>query len=247
MWVELTDEELEKYRALSLKVARSYHSRKGGSSTKSSGFGPQTQRAEVLKLAANKIPALKKELEDRMPVRQAIIYCHEGKQVQDVVELLRKLRLRYSVFDGARGATPEKSLDGISEREAILKAHSRGDLDVLVAMNMLDEGIDLPSARLAFLLASSGNRKEFVQRTGRVIRWSETKSDAEIVDFLADPALDLDSLPGPDRRRFARLVLKEIRRIVEYATPARNSLDVILPILEKEATYIGYDLEEDEE
>lgn len=247
VWVELTEEELEKYRNLSLKVARSYHSSQGSQGTRRSGYGPATQRAEVLKLAANKVPALKKELEARMPVKQAIIYCQEGQQVLDVVEILRGLRLRYSVFDGARGATPEKSLGGLSERESILQAHSRGDLDVLIAMNMLDEGVDLPSARLAFLLASSGNRKEFVQRTGRVIRWSKTKSDAEIVDFLADPALNLESLPGADRRRFARLILKEIRRIVEYATPARNSLEVILPILDKEAVYAGYTLEEEDD
>ncbi|MEA2016963.1 MAG: hypothetical protein U9N59_00825, partial [Campylobacterota bacterium] len=42
---------------------------------------------------------------------------------------------------------------------------------------------DIPSVKRAFILSSSSNPKEFIQRRGRVLRKFEGKEFAEIYDF----------------------------------------------------------------
>lgn len=233
VWVRLTEDEADEYRRLSLKVARTFHARHESDSR---GSIAANARARVIKKASNKIPALKRELEARMPIRKALVYCQDEVQVREVRKLAQELRIKDAVFFGKRGDKPETRFDGLSERESVLKDFSDGRIDMLIAMNMLDEGVNLPSAKLAFMLSSSGNEKEFIQRTGRVIRWSAEKESAEIIDFLVDPDIETLSTSEPDRRRLAKLQLKEIRRIIEYAKPARNKIDVILPILETESS-----------
>ena len=243
VWVKLTEDEADRYRTLSAKVAKAYHARKDK--------GPQSgnaanERAKVLKKAVNKIPALRKELEARMPVTQALVYCQDEDQVREVRSIAKALKIKDAVFYGKRGQRPEARFDGLSERESVLKDFAEGKVDMLIAMNMLDEGVNLPSARLAFMLASSGNEKEFIQRTGRVIRWSPHKTSAEIVDFLVDPDIEISSISKADQKRLAKLQLKEVRRIIEYAKPARNKIEVIMPILVLEASLneIAEDLED---
>lgn len=232
VWVTLTEDELAEYRRLSVKVAKSFHSRKVENSR---GSSAANQRARVLKKATNKVMALERELERRMPITQALVYCQDKDQVAEVRRVAKKLKIKYAVFFGGRGDKPDDRFDGLSEREAVLKSHSEGKIDMLIAMNMLDEGVNLPSAKIAFMLSSSGNEKEFIQRTGRVIRWSPEKESAEIIDFLVDPQLAISSISGADQRRLAKLQLKEIRRIVEYAKPAKNSIEVLMPLLQLEA------------
>lgn len=235
VWVRLTEDEADEYRRLSLRVARSFHARKASDSR---GSLAANERAKVLKKASNKIPALKKELEARMPVQKALVYCQDGQQVREVRRIAQELQIKDAVFSGALDDKPEDRFDGLSERESLLKDFTEGRVDMLIAMNMLDEGVNLPSAQLAFMLSSSGNEKEFIQRTGRVIRWSTQKDSAAIVDFLVDPEIEVSSISDSDRRRLAKLQLKEIRRVIEYAKPARNKIAVIMPILEIEASLI---------
>ena len=62
----------------------------------------------------------------------------------------------YHRFTGEEGTMAEDRFGGVSEREAIIRSLDDADVDVLVAMKCLDEGVDVPSARLGIILASSG-------------------------------------------------------------------------------------------
>lgn len=55
-------------------------------------------------------------------------------------------------------------------RKEILDNFKLGIVDALVAMKVLDEGIDVPACRTAYILASSKNPRQYVQRRGRVLR-----------------------------------------------------------------------------
>ena len=48
----------------------------------------------------------------------------------------------------------------------------------------LDEGVDIPETRRAYILASSTNPKQFIQRRGRILRRFPGKELAEIHDFI---------------------------------------------------------------
>ncbi|MEM5687276.1 helicase-related protein [Bacillus cereus] len=76
----------------------------------------------------------------------------------------------------------------------MLEAFADGTIQVLVAIKCLDEGVDVPSTRSAYFLASTSNPREFVQRRGRILRTAKGKTLAEIHDFIVFPdGIDADT------------------------------------------------------
>ena len=61
-----------------------------------------------------------------------------------------------------------------------LRMFKVGQLDVLVCCRALDEGIDVPEAECAVLVASTSSHRQRVQRLGRVLRTHEDKDLAQI-------------------------------------------------------------------
>jgi RNA polymerase primary sigma factor len=67
------------------------------------------------------------------------------------------------------------------ERAEMLPRFANGDLSVLVAPRVLDEGIDVPAADLAVIAGASRSRRQMVQRMGRVLR---RKADGRLARFV---------------------------------------------------------------
>ena len=59
---------------------------------------------------------------------------------------------------------------GTAERREILERFRDGTYSRVVTANVLDEGVDVPDANVAIVLAGSGSEREFTQRLGRVLR-----------------------------------------------------------------------------
>lgn len=81
------------------------------------------------------------------------------------------------------------------ERERLLEAFRAGDLRALVSARVLNEGIDLPDAEVAVLVAGKLGKRETVQRVGRVLRPREGKR-ATVYTLVTHDTLE--------QRRFAR-------------------------------------------
>jgi superfamily II DNA or RNA helicase len=112
-------------------------------------------------------------------------------------------------------------------------ARSRRDLQAIASMRCLDEGVDVPAARTAYLLASSSNPRQFIQRRGRVLRKAPGKAFANIVDFIVVPPHGTDALRHEAERSMLR---SELRRVEEFASLAENeaeTLDVLRPVRER--------------
>ncbi len=92
-----------------------------------------------------------------------------------------------------------------SERANIINDFKDGHIDAILAIRILDEGIDLPGVMKAFLLASTSNRRQFVQRRGRILRRAEGKEKAVIYDFIVLP-------PEGENCSFVR---REVDRLIE--------------------------------
>jgi len=92
-------------------------------------------------------------------------------------------------------------------------------------MKCLDEGVDVPPARRAILMASSGNPREYIQRIGRVIRRHPGKKEATIYDVIVSPSLrtGIKELKEIERKVFQ----KEIIRYEEIAKNALNNADAL--------------------
>ena len=73
----------------------------------------------------------------------------------------------------------------MEERLSLLERFASRDLQGLVAMKCLDEGVDVPGTQFAYILASSSNPREFIQRRGRILRNAPGKAEAKIYDLIA--------------------------------------------------------------
>ncbi len=68
------------------------------------------------------------------------------------------------------------------ERRRIrLAQFRRGRIDALVAPRVLDEGIDVPAADVAVVLAAFRTRRQLIQRLGRVLRLKPDGRDARLI------------------------------------------------------------------
>ena len=173
------------------------------------------QRADILNKAQNKLEKLNELLQGNRNLHHALFYCAPG-QIDEVVPILgNDLGLRVSRF------TAEESTE---ERRRILEDFADRRLQGLVAMRCLDEGVDVPSTEVAYILASTSNPREFIQRRGRILRKSPGKEYAVIHDLVALPSLDsvdTGSLGGSFSMERG-ILRRELSRFREFANSSIN-------------------------
>ncbi len=83
----------------------------------------------------------------------------------------------------AQSAVPSEALHSRlnrTSRTQILNRFAAGQLKVIVAPKLLDEGVDVPEADLGVVFAASQQRRQMVQRMGRVLR---RKPDGRVARF----------------------------------------------------------------
>ena len=221
--VDLTLEEADEYHDLSLKIAQLFQRADDDDENE---FLKQLllKRARLLASAANKLPALDGVLRSlKEPVSKALFYSGDGRvddpvsddEIRQITAIARLLGDEHGLR--VRKFTYEESME---DREEILNALRAGNLDAVVAIRCLDEGIDLPDVRMGFLLASSTNPRQFVQRRGRLLRRAPGKQYAIIYDFLVQPP----SFGGDDAdfNLERRLFRRELARVLEFCKTAEN-------------------------
>lgn len=214
-FVHLNEDELVAYEELSTKIAK-FNQENLDFEAQKMLESLLFKRAGVAKGAKSKVPALRELLEEReSPVEFCLIYCYDTVQLLEVGAMLHELGIPYQKITGEEQTRPDPRYSGLSERDWILKKFSQGITKVLLAIKCLDEGVDVPAAQLAFVLASSGNSREFIQRRGRLLRPSPGKEFAEIFDFLVAPNSDAPTQTN-------QLLVKEIKRLHELARDALN-------------------------
>jgi superfamily II DNA or RNA helicase len=99
-------------------------------------------------------------------------------------------RLAY-VINQKTPTWPLTSDSSPAEREEKLRWFGKGSVKVLCAPRILDEGIDVPEAELAVIVAASQTRRQMIQRMGRVIRLKADGRDARlIVLYVANSSED---------------------------------------------------------
>lgn len=225
--VELTDEEFEEYERLTERISKLYHQTESGEISEVLER-LLINRATLLNRAENKLTKLEELLTDKTDsLHHALFYCAAGR-ITPVLELLTILGLRVAKF------TAEESA---SERQELLKMFASGHLQALVAMKCLDEGVDVPSTRTAYILASSSNPKEFIQRRGRILRQSSGKEHAEIHDLIAVPPMDYQQYSTATFRTERKILGRELERFNEFAGIALNKFEACDKIWELAKNY----------
>jgi DNA phosphorothioation system restriction enzyme len=225
--VSLTEAEITEYLELTEKILRFFSKDEDGSVPDALKL-LLIKRARLLASAANKLPALRETVQGlKEPLERAIVYCGDGSVECPITdEISRQIAVVSRILGDELGLRVRRfTCDESGEtREEIITALKNRDLNAVIAIRCLDEGIDIPDARIGFLLASSTNPRQFIQRRGRLLRRSDDtgKKRAVIYDFIVEPP-DLggkmdDKLFNLERRFFQR----ELERIVEFCESAEN-------------------------
>ena len=223
--VHLSDDEAQRYLDITREIARY-----GGGDSVDDAANDVVKRllirrARVVASAEGKIPALRAALSDRRRDAHILVYCGDGTVTgPDGVEVVRQVRetVRMVGHDLGMGVDAYTSETPPDQRRRLLEAFSNGDLQVLVAIRCLDEGVDVPATRTAYLLASSTNPRQFVQRRGRVLRRYPGKNRAEVHDFFTAAAPENFPPASREFEAMRGLVRGQLRRVEEFADLAEN-------------------------
>ena len=78
------------------------------------------------------------------------------------------------------------SCDDKVERRRRLLAFSRGDYAAVTAVDVMNEGIDVPDVNILVFLRATHSRRIFVQQLGRGLRIDESKDKVIVLDFVSD-------------------------------------------------------------
>jgi superfamily II DNA or RNA helicase len=237
--VPLTDDETTAYVDLSAQIAQRLgrgESLSDADPSSAIGFLLR-RRAGILGHAQGKLARLRTDVDARRDTWYQLVYCAEGSRpdVHGAGDEPSQISQVMRMVGHNLGLTAHTYVAETSrpDRQALLRRFGTGnDLRVLVAMKCLDEGVDIPDARVGYLLASSSNPRQFIQRRGRILRPAPGKTMAEILDYIAVPP---DGAPvNFDVER--KLLARELERAAEFGKLSENygdTLAALRPLKEK--------------
>ena len=218
-FVELTPTEMEEWNDLTRQIGtQAWRLDAGEDSAYLDNL--LRRRRLVLETASRKIDALASLVDARNPrdLRHTLIYATDKDPEQlDAVNAL--LSARHLLF---HQLTQEETASR-SRTNRILSSFQEGVIQILTAKRVLDEGVNIPQIRLAYLLASTTVRRQWIQRRGRLLRTCREigKTHADIHDLVVVPP----SAPVADQqldRDARRLVRSELDRVWEFARLSSN-------------------------
>lgn len=248
------ESELEEYHTLSKEISRCIIKKNGKTELNERGKVLAQRRARVVAGAYAKIPRLAKEIKPFVNDNHILVYCGATKisEQDDLGEDMRQIDVITSLLgkDLKMNVAQFTSNEDSATRELLRKKFFDGDyLQALVAIKCLDEGVNIPAIKTAFILASTTNPKEYIQRRGRVLRKYPGKEFAIIYDFvtLPRPLDEAANLTVEEISCEKSMVKNEINRMTEFKRLALNRMESDKLIYDIIDTYHLNDDEEMEE
>jgi len=237
--VSLTEGEFAEFAQLTREISKCVIKGKSGR-TKLNDRGKKLalKRSRLVAAASNKVNVLREVILKYQNKNHLLVYCGAAsvhdyenndvstvdsddiRQIDIITDMLgNELDMKVSQFT---------SKEDIQERELLKKEFAKGDnLQALIAIKCLDEGVNIPCIDTAFILASTTNPKEYIQRRGRVLRLYPGKEFADIYDFITLPRelCDVSSLTADEKLKELSLVRNELSRAAEFTRLADNFVE----------------------
>lgn len=168
------------------------------------------ERAKISKKASNKtkkaVDVIKKNYKYD-EVQRWLVYCQDLEQLGELQQKLFKEGFICSVY--------YSDLEEETKKVTLEEFYNKGG--ILLSIKCLDEGVDIPAADHALILASSSNKREYIQRRGRVLRVDKNNV------FKRAKVFDLMTVAQSLNDKYIRsLVRTELTRAFEFSEHARN-------------------------
>lgn len=236
--VHLDNEELQRYEQLSYEMSKCLIKDKNGKyKLNKHGEILALKRARIVAGASEKLLALREQIQPYIHENNILVYCGATNVLDELSDRsptdsddVRQIEAVTNILGNELGMSVARftSQENMDVRATIKEQFQKGDrLQAIVAIKCLDEGVNIPGIKTAFILASTTNPKEYIQRRGRVLRKAPNKPYAELFDFVTLPRA-LDSVSGlteDQAKRDLSLVCKEIERMREFGRLSMNPMD----------------------
>ncbi len=110
---------------------------------------------------------------------RAIVFCQtieHARRMQSMLSAVPQWRNAQSVHNEVRKR----------ERQIHLMNFRRGVIPLLIAVDVLNEGVDIPDVNIVCFARVTHSRRIFVQQVGRGLRLSSGKEHVTVIDFVSD-------------------------------------------------------------
>ncbi len=225
--VELTETEFDEYTEISKKLLKFFDFEKGRFKDDPIVEILLLKRKSIIHKAHNKIDLFSSIIADLVKAKKSkYIFAYipegytsnsEGETVKMLNEFLTQTNLDHPQVKMNSYTSEDQNL------KEVIRGFEEGKIDILFAMKMLDEGVDIPRAEVGIFASSTGNPRQFIQRRGRLLRKHSDKTYATIYDMVVIPRLnnELGELFNIERN----LVRNELNRVAYFASLAMNFYD----------------------
>lgn len=236
--VSLTPDEMVAYSEISAKLAKAYARAKGSDQAARSVEMLLMQRKRIIHKAQGKLAAFETILNDiitkRGRIDYTLVYAPEGFYADSEIDeeafpaMTEDNRIIDFYASIVRQVSPTTTItqytSNSDDKELVLKQFEQGQINALLSMKCLDEGVDIPRTEQAIFCSSTGNPRQFIQRRGRILRQHPDKGFAYIYDMVVVPRADPNS---PTFQLERKLVQKELERVVHFAFMATNKYEAM--------------------
>lgn len=130
-----------------------------------------TERRRLLAETDAKYEALKKLSPSIKASNGTIVFTATIESAEIAAEVLGEKKISCGLHHSKMNKEP---------RRLVLKQFKNRDLNAIIAPKTLDEGIDVPEADLGIIIAASKEKRQMIQRMGRVLR---RKKDQRLAKF----------------------------------------------------------------
>lgn len=117
---------------------------------------------------------------EKYPSKAAIGFCSSKKHAEHMAEVFTKAKIpALAVYSGEQG-------EFSGERESALNKLRSGEIKVLFAVDMFNEGLDVPQIDLVMFLRPTESPTIFLQQLGRGLRKAKGKEYLVVLDFIGN-------------------------------------------------------------
>ena len=222
-FVHLNSEEFDKYLEYTAQIPL-------GREGKINSFAA-IKRQNILDGAfakEDKLFEILNEIKKEKPLEFILVYCPKGENdlgERKILDLAKKIKKKYEDI---------QVIDFTAEtenRDIILNQFQVGEINMLLSIRCLDQGVNIPRAETGIFLASGKNYREFVQRRGRLLRTYDK------ADYKKEKAYIYDIIVIPSKTQFEnhqqtckKLILSEFKRLFEFSNLAIKNKDTYFKI-----------------
>jgi superfamily II DNA or RNA helicase len=110
---------------------------------------------------------------------RAIVFCRTTEHADRLASLLGQVP-QWKAAESIHAKLPRR------ERQQRLLRFRNGETPIITAVDVLNEGVDVPDVNIICFARVTHSRRIFVQQLGRGLRLRDGKSHVEVLDFVSD-------------------------------------------------------------